>query len=438
MQRIGFDRAVAFALFARAWQALAAPVTLILIAQHISAEMQGYYYTFGSLLALQSFVELGFSTVVLNAASHEWAHLRLDRGRLEGAPQARSRLVSLGRLVFKWYAAASALFVLIVGTAGYFFFAQQQHDIVAWQGPWFTLVILTALLLWTLPFNALLEGCNQVATVNYYRLTQAVASSVGLWLALLLGAGLWAAVVAAAISLLRDLYLLLIHYRGFFEPFLRLPESAHIRWRDEIWPMQWRLAVSGLFGYFAFSLFNPVLFHYHGPVVAGQMGMTWALVTALQGVAMAWVQPKVPRLGMLIAKQEYAALDAFFLRTSVIALLIITAAAVVLWLGVAWLFAIGHQLAGRILPPLPTGLFFVAAVLLQASLSLTVYLRAHKREPLVPLSIFFGSAVGVLVWLLGSRYGALGAAIGFLVAVAIALAWQVRIWLRCRAEWHRP
>jgi hypothetical protein len=428
---------VAFALFARAWQALAGPVTLVLIAQHMTAQVQGYYYTFASLLGLQSFVELGFSAVVLAIASHEWANLRLENGRIEGAPQGRSRLVSLGRLVFKWYAAASAVFVIAVGAAGYAFFAQQEPSGVAWQAPWFALVVLTALLLWTLPFNALLEGCNQVATVNYFRLTQAIASSIALWVALIAGAGLWAAVVAAAISLLRDLYLLLVRYRAFFAPFLRPPEGARIHWRGEIWPMQWRLAVSGLFGYFAFSLFNPVLFHYHGAVLAGRMGMTWALATALQSASMAWVQTKVPTFGVLIARRDYAALDALFYRSSAVALAIISVGALALWLLVVWLYAIGHAFAYRVLPPLPTGLFLLAAVLMQASFSLSAYLRAHKREPLMPLSIFFGTLVGLLVWTLGSREGADGAAAGYLIAVVLALAWQVRIWQRCRREWHR-
>ena len=437
LRLIELDRAVAFALFARAWQALAGPVTLILIARHMTPEMQGYYYTFASVLALQSFVELGFSAVVLSVASHEWANLRIEGGRIEGSTEARSRLVSLGRLVFKWYAAASALFVLLVGLGGYLFFAQQPNPGVDWQRPWFALVILTALLLWALPFNALLEGCNQVATVNYFRLTQAVATSLALWVALIAGAGLWAAVVAAAISLLRDLYLLFVRYRRFFEPFLRPPEGGRIGWRGEVWPMQWRLAVSGLFGYFAFSLFNPVMFHYHGAVAAGQMGMTLALATALQSVSMAWIQAKVPTFGMLIAKREYASLDAYFYRTSAIALVLICAGAILLWLLVAWLYAIGHEFAARLLPPLPTALFFLAAVLMQLSFSLTAYLRAHKQEPLMPLSIFFGTAVGFLVWGLGSRYGAMGAAVGYLAAVIAAVAWQVRIWQRCRAEWHR-
>jgi O-antigen/teichoic acid export membrane protein len=195
--------------------------------------------------------------------------------------------------------------------------------------------------------------------------------------------------------------------------------------------------VSWVFGYFAFSLFNPVLFHYHGPVVAGQMGMTWTLTTGLQAFAMAWLQPKIPLFGMLIAKKDYAALDRAFFRSSATALVITALGAAVLWSAVAGLYLIEHPLARRMLPPLPTGLFVLAVMLMQVASCQSAYLRAHKKEPLVVVSAVFGLAVGVLVWLLGSRSGALGAAIGYLCAVVLAVVWETAIWLRYRAEWHR-
>lgn len=437
-RRAGVDGAVGFAVLTRTWQMLAAPVSLVLIAQFMTGEMQGFYYTFASLLALQSFVELGLAAVVVNVASHEWAGLSLDAsGRIEGPLEARSRLASLARLVFKWYAVASVMFMLVVGSAGYLFFAQADHAGVAWEAPWVATVVLAGLLLWLTPFISLLEGCNQVSAVNYFRMTQAVLGSAALWIVLALDGGLWAAVATLAINVLRGVSFLLIRYRRFFAPFFKVPDGHRMNWLTEIWPMQWRIAVSWVSGYFAFSLFNPVLFHYHGPVVAGQMGMTWTLAAGLQAFAMAWLQPKIPLFGMLIARKDYVTLDRVFFRSSATALFITALGAAVLWSAVAGLYMTGHSLAQRVLPPLPTGLFILAVVLMQLASCQSAYLRAHKREPLVAVSAVFGLTVGVLVWLLGSRAGALGAAIGYLSAVIFAVAWETAIWLRCRAEWHR-
>jgi hypothetical protein len=307
---------------------------------------------------------------------------------------------------------------------------------MAWKGAWLTQVVLMGLSLWLLPITSLLAGCNQGATIQQFRLFQGVAASVGMWIALALGAGLWAGVVSAGTLLLRDLVLVLLRYRAFFKPFFRPPESIRMSWRSEIWPMQWRLAVSGLFGYFACSLFNPVMFRHHGAMVAGQMGMTWALINALQAVAGAWIQTKVPRFGMLIAQKDDETLDRFFLKTTRLSMSVMVTGASLVWLGVTALRLLDHPLADRVLHPLPLGLFLIAAVVLQVSLCETIYLRAHRQEPILGMSVVMGSSIGFSVWLLGSRFGPVGAATGYLAVVVGCTLWETRIWFRCRAEWH--
>src|SRR6202451_4228990 len=68
---LGLDRAVGFTVLARFWSSAAGLVTVALIARFLSPAQQGYYYTFGSLVALQIVFELGFSYVILQLASHE-------------------------------------------------------------------------------------------------------------------------------------------------------------------------------------------------------------------------------------------------------------------------------------------------------------------------------------------------------------------------------
>src|SRR5262249_924334 len=123
------DRSVLLALLGRSWQILAGPITLLLIAQFFTPEEQGFYYTFASLLALQSFIELGFSVVIINVASHEWAHLSLSEdGGIVGEPHALSRLISLGRFAFKWYAFGSLIFMIGVGSAGFIFLSRSEYS----------------------------------------------------------------------------------------------------------------------------------------------------------------------------------------------------------------------------------------------------------------------------------------------------------------------
>ena len=78
LNRMEVDRAVFYAISARGWQLLAGPVTMLLITLHFTPDVQGYFYLFASLMALQTFVELGLQTIIINVSSHEWSRLRLD------------------------------------------------------------------------------------------------------------------------------------------------------------------------------------------------------------------------------------------------------------------------------------------------------------------------------------------------------------------------
>jgi O-antigen/teichoic acid export membrane protein len=249
---------------------------------------------------------------------------------------------------------------------------------------------------------------------------------------------LWAAAAAVSAKLLRDVYLLFVQYRNFFKPFYSLQTDHHVSWRNEIWPMQWRLAIAGVATYFAASLYNPVMFRYHGAAVAGQMGMTIQMVNGMQLVPMAWVLTKVPRYGMLIARGDYGALDRLWLRNSVISIVIALFGCGGV-LGVVYVLrAGGFAIARRILSPLPIALLLAGAVLLQAVQCFVAYLRAHKQEPIFVANIVMALSAGAMVWILGSRVGPAGAAVANVIQMIATFIWIGAIWWRCRVRWHAP
>jgi O-antigen/teichoic acid export membrane protein len=385
-------------------------------------------------------VELGLSIVVLNSASHEWAHLRLrDDGEIAGDPDALSRLVSLGRFVFVWYGIAACLFLTVIGGLGDWFLARQAVSDVTWKPAWWVLVVLTSVQLWALPLNALLEGCNQVVSIQKLRFSQVVLRSLAIWAVLAANGQLWAAAAAVAMACARDFYLLAIRYRRFFGPFLRSPVGPTLSWRGDIWPMQWRLAVSGAVSYLLFQSFTPIMFNFHGPVVAGQMGMTLSMVSAVQGIAGMWLQPRVPTFGMFIARRDYDGLDRLWGGITRVCFVVASLGAVSVWMCIWALNYFDINLAHRLLPPFPAGLFLACAGILAVGYCETAYLRAHKREPLLALSIVTSLLMGVLVWVFGRRFGPMGAAAAYLTVVAgISFPWQTWILFRSRARWHQP
>ena len=144
--RIGVDRAIIYGVLGTAQVFLTGPVTALIIAVSLTTEVQGYYYTFAALLALQVFVELGFAQVIMQFASHEWAHLRLrDDRSIEGDADAHSRLTSLARL-------STTLVLALLRAArdracgrGHPVLQRRRarHD-VDWKGPWIAIAVLTA------------------------------------------------------------------------------------------------------------------------------------------------------------------------------------------------------------------------------------------------------------------------------------------------------
>ncbi len=308
-----------YALLARGWRAIGGLISILLIAKFLTPETQGYYYTFQSLIALQVFVELGLVVVVVNVTSHEWAKLQLnEEGVIIGDLEALSRLVSFGRKLASWYAVAAVVFVLLVAPAGALFLAK-KGSVEGWLAPWLFAVLFQAMLLWTAPFQALFEGCNQVVAIQRFQLWQGILANVVLWICLATGAGLWSVAALIGIQAVITMYYLGVLQRSFFLPFWYQPSGPRIDWKVEVWPMQWRLAVQGVVNYFVYSLYTPVVFHYHGAVEAGRFGMTWQVFTVLQVLGLAWVQTRVPRFGMLIAQRDFAGLDILWRHTAQLA-----------------------------------------------------------------------------------------------------------------------
>ena len=441
--RFEVDRAVFFGLLSRIWGLAAGSVTAILVATHFSPELQGYYYTFTTILALQVFVELGLGTVAAQFASHEWSKLNLNAsGHIMGDKDALSRLISIANLITTWFLFGGILVAIGLGAVGYVFFSTSPGHNINWRSPWFLLCAVTGPAIWMVPTWSLLEGCNQVGRLYSFRFFQGLLVSVAVWIAILSGAGLWTASISGIAALFCSIVFLKRRYWGFVKTLLlSKPAGPQIKWRTDMLPMQWRIAVTWMSGYLYFSLFTPVLFKYHGPVVAGQMGMTWALVGLVGSISISWLSPRVPQFGMLIAQRRYSDLDQLFWKITRIVVVVTVLVAASIWGGVCLLNVmnqpIAKRLAARLLPPIPTGFFLLGQLLMVTSAPFSVYLRAHKKEPMMVVSVTAAIFIAVATVILGKYSSATAVAIGYCLVQLMVVPFVFLIWLRRRAEWHR-
>jgi O-antigen/teichoic acid export membrane protein len=436
---LGVDRAIGFTVLARFWSSAAGLITVALIARFLSPAEQGYYYTFGSLVALQIVFELGFSFVILQLASHERALLSISKDyEISGDSVAHARMASVIQKSVRWYSVAAVFMAATLLPAGYYFFSTHQHvgQTVAWQFPWFSAAVMTALNFQLDPFLSFLEGCGYVPDVARLRFMQSATGSLLAWTALISHHGLFAPSMMlfgmATVSLVW-----LTGKRKFLLGLLRHPAGAHrIRWTQEVWPFQWRIAVSWLSGYFLFWIFNPVLFAYRGPVEAGKMGMSLSLANAIQAIAVSWVSTKSAPFGTLIARKEYQRLDHAFFQALKQSCAISVAAALLAWVGCFYLNLQHIRFAQRLLEPWSLGILLLYVVVNVIIASEAYYLRAHKKEVFFINSLVGAVAVTVCTIIFGRLYGATGIVVSTCVLNFGGLAWATYKFRKYRKLWH--
>jgi len=209
-----------------------------------------------------------------------------------------------------------------------------------------------------------------------------------------------------------------------------------ILWGQEVWPFQWRIAVSWLCGYFLFWIFNPVLFAFRGPIEAGQMGMSLSLANAIQAIAVSWVSTKSAPFGILIARKEYQRLDQTFFEALRQSFAVSSAGALTAWFGCLYLNFRHSRFAARLLDPFSLGVLLLYMVVNVVIAAQAYYLRAHKREVLFVNSLVGAVLVTSSTFAFAPLYGATGIVVSTCLLNFVGLAWSTYKFQKYRKLWH--
>lgn len=444
-QKLGVDKAIFYTLVGRSLGIPVSVFTIFFIARYLTPEEQGYYYTFGSIVALQVFFELGLTGIITQFVAHEASHLKWNGKNFEGDEKYKSRLSSLLKFCAKWYMVFALFIVLLLLVAGFTFFSHyNSHGMdINWALPWILLVAGTAFNFLIAPITSFVEGLGMVKEMAQIRLIQQVLQPIVVWGGFAFGAKLFVSGLDAILKV--SVVFLFI----FYSPILKMlksiwQENVHeiISYRKEIFPLQWRIAVSWVSGYFIFQLFNPVLFATEGATVAGQMGLTLQALNALQALTLSWINTKVPRISGLIALKEYVQLDTLFNKTfkqvMAIGLCFVSFFVIVLIsFQKMHIVLLGIDFSTRFLPAIPLLLMAWATISMMPVNCWATYLRCHKKEPLMVNSVVMGILCCSSTLFLGNLYGLMGIVSGFAVLRLMSLIWIGNIYKIKKYEWHK-
>lgn len=424
---------MAFLLLSRGWQFASGVFTSALLIQCLSESNRGVYQLFLSLLGMQMFVELGLPGLVVLMASHEWDRLGFSAaGRIEGDPVALGRLSSLHQFVSRWFAVGAVIFLVGVSLDGYFEIGAKESQ-VDWLNPWLALVAVNAAALIYVPKLALLEGCHEVGTINYYRLLQAVTGTLVVWAALLLGGGLWSLVAASAVRWGWEYFLVHFRYREAFASLREHRELVPTNWLRELWPLLWRVAIQTVGSYFTSFYFTRVIYDCQGDVEAGRFGMTWSILMTLQIASLSWVNTRAPEFGAMASRGDHGLLRRRLIKTGTISLVVFLIGAGG-FSGTVFALRQGGIKYGEAFLPLPeTGLLMTGLALMLLTNLFQTSVRLYKKDPfLIPNSITSVS-IAVLAWGAGHRFGGIGVAAAYVLVAGVFslpvsgyLAWRNR------------
>lgn len=441
LDSMGIDKAVLFTISSRGVQAGGALFSIFLVSIYLTNAEQGYYFTFGSVLAIQVFFELGLSSIISQYVAHEMAHVSWDSStEISGSVDRLSRLSSLLHFFVKWFAVSSILLFFILLSLGIIFFTKfgNLSDNVSWLYPWIIITFSTSCLLFMSPFMYFLEGLGKVKEVAKIRLLQQSLQILILVLSLTGGLKLFASPLANLLSMIvLPTYLYFSKNRNILENIWKKLSFERVNYRKEIFPMQWRIALSWSSGYFMYQLFNPIIFAHDGPVAAGQMGITLAVLNGILTIALSWINTKIPLYSTLIARNQFSTLDSFFYKTlkqvALISLVMIGGYVIVVY----YLQAIKNPLGSRFLEFTPLLMLSLTTYANLYISSLGIYLRCHKEEPLLRYSLVMALLTASSTIILGYNYGVIGITAGYtFLTLFVGLVWATMVFNKKRILWH--
>jgi O-antigen/teichoic acid export membrane protein len=445
-EKLGVDGAIAYSSAARIFQAFSGVISIFFIATFLSGEEQGFYYTFGSILAVQVFFELGFTGIMTQYVAHEAVHLNLNKSfHYEGESKYKSRLAYLARFCIKWYTVIAVLFLLVVLIAGFVFFYKydETKGSVNWQVPWLLLATSTALKLFLSPFTAIFTGLGKVKDMNKIAFYQQLIIPISQWVLFACGVKLYVVGISSMLGVI--IWCVFVWKSTFWKILYYLFKekiTEKISYMKDIFPYQWKIAISWISGYFIFQLFNPVLFATEGATVAGQMGMTLNILSAIQAFALNWQNTKIPAYSGLIEMKRYNELDSLFNKTTIQMNCVCLGLLTFFFIGVLFLrvtdFSIaGSVLGNRFLDYLPMFLMMITIFVNINTSAWATYLRCHKQEPILVTSVVVAILCCLSTFILGNIWGVLGITGGYCaIRLFVSLPWIHNVFITKKRVWH--
>ena len=388
---LNIDNDVAWVLLSKLSTIIKGPLIILFIVVYLTSEQQGIWYTFISLSAISALAELGFSMIITQLVSHEFSDLRIEKGYIKGCSKSRERLYSLIKYAIYIYGVILPVAILLMLIAGYVILDKS----LIYQ--WVAYTIVSALMLFVTVLQSVYHGMDKVGDVHRMKTIGIVILLISSCFFIYIGYGIWALVISTLISFLVMVFFLWIDTKRIWLQIYRTKIRNIYNWKSEIITLQGKYAVSWASGYFIFQLFVPFVYKIEGAVMAGQLGVALSLVKSISSISSSWLDSKIPKINMCVARKDKSSLDRIFAKYSLTGYLFFCLGAIGL-LTAVYIINQYDVYAERMLD---TYYVFLLILVEFATIKigyLAKYLRAHKAEPFYMLSLLNGALVFFVVY----------------------------------------
>jgi len=427
-----------YTLISRLWRIISGPMMLLFIPLFLKPEQQGYWYLFGSISMLSVLADLGFSGIVLQFSAHEYAFLYFtDKGLLAGDELHLKRLGSLFRFITRRIVFLCVIAFPIIFIVGLAFFIRDGVLNIYWV-PW-SLYSFGAMISFFCNFIlSFIEGMDKITSIQKIRFITLVVYTGIVPVSLFFGINIYALAFGTLMSALVVPFLIVYRFKPIFKKLLDISSGFSYNWKNEINPLLTKYIIGGVFSYFVFQIYIPIVHYFHGPVYSGKVGITLALVLALVDISSIWIYTVVPKINMLVSKKIWPELDLLFIKRMMFSLGTYIFGIMAMFVAIyifknIWIFP---KIFARFLPFKVILVLFSCYFFQQIISNLAVYLRAHKQEPLMWQAILSFFWVVPATILAGKYLPPDWIFSGFLSSYLFLIPINLFIFFKCRRKWH--
>lgn len=272
-------------------------IVLYIVTSLLGIQDQGSYYLILSLVALQSFVDLGVISVMVSVILKDWTEFGTSN-----SIQIRDYKISTIRGYFhfflKWYLSLSILLLLISIIYSYNFKNESELFNIL-----ICISIISSFNFFLNLFWLFLEGIGDYFSLYIFRTIQLVFSTVCLYFLIQYNFGVSSFFYFYCLTFLTSI-LFIIKKWSTFHLFIFGIRSDFLYFK-EIFPFHFTVFIQSIFGYFTWQAIIPLFYNKLGPVVAGKLGVTVQIASLFLSFSTFLIYSKSPIFSKLLLVKNH-------------------------------------------------------------------------------------------------------------------------------------